>query len=70
MRLFFSSLILISIFTLQVSAGAFDTVVIDAGHGGQRFDIMYADVLKAPTASMKDMIASSLKAMVVRMREK
>ena len=35
MRLFFSSLILISIFTLQVSAGAFDTVVIDAGHGGK-----------------------------------
>ena len=35
MRLFFSSLILISIFTLQVSAGAFDTVVIDAGHGGR-----------------------------------
>ena len=35
MRSIFCSLILLSIFTLQASAGSFDTVVIDAGHGGR-----------------------------------
>ena len=35
MRSFFCSLILLSILTLQASAGSFDTVVIDAGHGGR-----------------------------------
>ena len=35
MRFPFCSLILFSISILQASAGSFDTVVIDAGHGGR-----------------------------------
>ena len=42
--------------------------VIDSGFDGQRFDIMYADILKPATTSMKDVLASRLKNMVVKMQ--
>jgi hypothetical protein len=41
--------------------------VVDTGFEGQRFDIMYSDILKPATASMKDVLASSLKNMVAKM---
>jgi hypothetical protein len=46
------------------------TKVIDSGFNGQRFDIMYSDILKPETSSMKDVLASRLKHLVVNMRQK
>jgi len=41
--------------------------VIDSGFDGQRFDIMYSDILKPAATSMKNVLASRLKNMVVKM---
>ena len=46
------------------------TKVIDSGFDGQRFDIMYSDILKPETSSMKDVLASRLKHLVVNMQQK
>ena len=46
------------------------TKVIDAGFNGQRFDIMYSDILKPATTSMKDVLASRLTNLVAKMHEK
>jgi hypothetical protein len=41
--------------------------VIDSGFDGQRFDIMYSDILKPATTSMKDVLASRLTNLVAKM---
>jgi hypothetical protein len=45
------------------------TKVIDSGFEGQRFDIMYSDILKPATTSMKDVLASRLTSLVAKMQE-